>query len=249
MRLLPLLVALLPGTALAQDVCIAPPYDAAASAAERSLSALYGEIGFALAEFPSLGAAMARQSPRLCYSGRMDNAHAYLDAETNRIVLSPDLPRAMQVGVLLHEIRHLDQISLGACPTDDLAMSQYATATFAMEADASAVSLLATWVMKQNGNDAPWRALSAWETQSDIAARFADEMAQTGDPAIAVAAAFRQWFASSARIDAYYSAACSDYLDRQDRTKALPRYHLIGDNFLEDLCRLPDGTRYDCTYP
>ena len=158
-------------------------------------------------------------------------------------------PNLMQIGVLLHEIRHLDQLRLGACPSDDLAMEEYARATFALEADASAISLLIAWDLKERGDPGVWSALSAWDSQSDIAARFAGEMATSGDAEIAVSTAFDQWYASDLRREQYYIMTCSAYLDRQDASKALPQYQLLPGDFYAGLCRLPDGRDYPCSEP
>ena len=179
----------------------------------------------------------------------MDNAHGYFDIEQNRIYLSDEIPFPLQVGILIHEIRHLEQSALGICPSDDLAMQEYARATFALEADASVVSLLVAWDMKENGNSGPWLALSAWPTQSDIAATFASELHTSGDVSLAATASFDQWYLSDSRREDYYIASCSDYLDRQDESKLLPRYQLVPAEFLSDLCRLPDGSPYQCSLP
>ncbi len=249
MRVLFILMFLMTTTASAGDICIESPYLSANSEDERDLLRIRNEIAIALERFPSLGQAFASRLPALCLSGRMDNAHAYLDVPRNRIVISRSLSKDMQTAVMLHELRHLDQIFTGSCPSDDLAMKEYARAVFAMEADASAISLLVAWDMKESGNGAAWSALSSWPSQSDIAERFADEMAISGDIALATEAAFTQWYASDDRIRRYYFASCSDYLDRQDADHALPRYQLIGADFLQQLCRLPDGTRYRCNLP
>lgn len=247
MRLWLILFLLLPVPAVAGEDCLKAPYRSANTDAETRLLEIYEKAGPALERFPSLGEAMEDLSPDLCFMAWPDNAHAFLDPDALRIYISPDLSEAMQVGVLMHEIRHLDQIAVGACPSDDLAMRQYALATFALEADASAVSLLVAWDMMENGYAGPWEALSAWESQSDIAARFSEQMIATGDAARAVSAAFDQWYESDVRLKAYYLAACSDYLDRQDANKAIPRYQLLPNDFFDDLCRLPDGTGYPCT--
>ncbi|MBT8410374.1 MAG: hypothetical protein KJP02_01080, partial [Octadecabacter sp.] len=57
------------------------------------------------------------------------------------------------------------------------------------------------------------------------------------------------WYMSDDRLNDYYIASCSDFLDRQDASKLLPRYQLVPDDFLDDLCRLPDGSRYRCLPP
>lgn len=244
-----IILILMTSAAQAGDVCIEHPYLSAGSEDERTLSQIHHEMAFALERFPSLGQAFASRLPALCLSERMDNAHAYLDAPNNRIVISRSLSRDMQTAVLLHELRHLDQIFTGSCPSDDLAMKEYARAVFAMEADASAVSLLVAWDMKENGKAAAWSALASWPTQSDIAERFAEEMALSGDIALATGAAFTQWYASEHRRRQYYLVSCSAYLDRQDADHALPRYQLIAADFLNLLCRLPDGTSYRCSVP
>ena len=249
MRSLASLFFVLPTFTEAMEVCIDIPDIGANPNEPAGLVQVYEEVAAGLERFPSLLTALEEQSPKLCLSSKMDNAHGYLDIELNRIYLSDQLPMAMQVGVLLHEIRHLEQSALGICPSDDLAMAEYARSIFALEADASAVSLLVAWDMKENGNDGPWSALSEWPAQSDIAAKFASEMMASGDVPSAASDAFEQWYMSEVRREDYYIASCSDFLDRQDASKLLPRYQLVPTDFLDDLCRLPDGSRYQCSPP
>jgi hypothetical protein len=101
-------------------------------------------------------------------------------------------------------------------------------------------------MLKSDGQPDAWDALAEWPTQKDIAARFAAEMARTGDASGAVTAAFSEWYVSKSRVDRYYLSSCSDFLDRQDETKALPSYGMLRKNFLVDLCILPDSTGYTC---
>ncbi|NNK78844.1 MAG: hypothetical protein HKP40_09055 [Litoreibacter sp.] len=249
MRYLALLFLLFPNITEAGEVCVHVSDIGADPSAPAELVQVYEEVAAGLERFPSLLAAVEDQSPELCLSSKMDNAHGYFDIEQNRIYLSDQIPIAMQVGVLLHEVRHLEQFSLGICPSDDLAMKEYARATFALEADASVVSLLVAWDMKENGNSGPWLALSAWPTQADIASSFASEMRASNDVPTAASAAFDQWYMSEARLEEYYIASCSDFLDRQDASKTLPRYQLVPADFLDELCRLPDGSSYSCSPP
>lgn len=249
MRALPILLVALATFANADEYCIDAPYLKAVTEGQSNLVAVYEEIAPALDRFPSLRQALEEMAPELCTSNHLDDAQAYLDVEKNRIVISQGLPKGMQIGVLLHEIRHLGQLFIGSCPSDNLAMAEYARATFALEADASAISLLVAWDMKENGNDSAWIALSSWASQSDIALSFANEMNNTGDVATAVSTAFDQWYTSRTRREQYYFASCSDYLDRQDASHALPRYLLIPEEFFENLCRLPDGSSYQCAQP
>lgn len=246
MKFMIVVLSLLAASAAQSESCIDAPYDDPDGTEEAILASLYSEISSSFVRFPSLAESIEARQPQLCLSSQMDGAHAYLDVDRNRIYVSEDLSDDMKLGVLLHEIRHLQQLEVGACPTDDLSMKEYVLASFATEADASAISLLIAWDMKEQGNEQAWTALSAWPTQSDIANRFASEMTASGNVAAAVTAAFDQWFASEIRRDLYYRAVCSDYLDRQDASKALPSYQHIPTDFFAQLCRLPDGTRYPC---
>lgn len=236
-------------SAFSAENCIEHPYDSASAEDNSTLLAIYQEVAPHLSHFPSLAEALDYAAPDLCFSGVMDGALAFLDVDENRIVISEGLSEGLQNGVFLHELRHLEQYNRGGCPSDNLAMEEYARATFAMEADASAISLLVAWDMKENGQEYIWEALSSWPSQSDIAASFAKEMTDTGDVAMAVTNAFDQWYASSARLEQYYFAACNDYLDRQDANHLLPLYQLVPDTFLDNLCTLPDGSSYECSHP
>jgi len=213
--------------ALSETYCSAPPYSPGERPEEQELAELSEAIRAILAGFPTLGEAFETGAPALCLSSRMDGALAYLDVERNRIVLRDDLPDALKIAVLLHELRHLWQVREGVCPNDALSMKEYTRATFAMEADASAVSLLIAWELKQNGDAQIWEALSAWPSQSDIAASFAQAMSETGDKRHAASAAFRQWYISHDRVQTYYLSSCSGYLDRQDDSHALPQYRSV----------------------
>ncbi len=249
MRFLLVVLSLLSASAAMGETCIGAPYDSAEDTAQRELTTLYADVSVALVRFPSLAETMETRKPQLCTASQMVDAYGFLDVERNRIVLSEDLSGAMKLGILLHEIRHLNQFAVGACPSDDLAMEEYALATSLLEADASAISLMVAWDMKARGDALAWDALSTWPTQSDIAARFAEEVEASGSVEAAVSAAFEQWFASEARRDLYYRSVCSGYLDRQDASKALPRYQLVPTDFYTELCKLPNGTRYRCSEP
>ena len=244
-----LVLATGPTQALAAMHCLEPPYLSDGTAKQNELAEIHSEIVPVLNRYPSLDEALAAILPDFCLSSQKDDAYAFLDVENNRIVISEGLDSAMKIGVLLHELRHLWQFAHDACPSDAMGMKDYARAVFAIEADASAISLLMAWEMKDRGQGAVWGALAAWPTQSDIAARFAETMTASGNMKMAVISAFRQWYVSPTRRATYYASSCGQYLDRQDANHALPRYEPIPDGFFDRLCKLPDGTDYDCTVP
>jgi len=216
---------------------------------ETELSGLYSRAMRALERAPSLLETIYTHSPKLCYASQLDGAYGYFDVEKNTIYISDSLSKDMQVGVFLHEARHLDQFKIGLCPSDALAMNEYARGVFALEADASAISLMIAWDLKEQGEPGVWNALSSWETQSDIASRFAETMNASGDKGAAVSAAFEQWYVSGFRRTQYYHATCSEYLDRMDAKHSIPSYLLLPTEFFAELCKLPNGREYECSGP
>lgn len=244
-------ISLLAGSAQAQQVCLSHPWATTidSRAADAGLVDLARWLDPTFAMAPGMAGAVALIAPDLCLSEGLDGAIGYLDAERRQIVVDVRAAPALQRGILLHELRHLQQLVLGYCPSNALGVKDNARATFAMEADASAVSLLLAWQRRADGDPSAWDALAAWPQQADMAARFVREMAQGADLPTAAAAAFAQWYASEERRDQYYRASCSDYLDREDRDKLLRGSGHLPDDFIARLCILPDGRPYPCAEP
>jgi hypothetical protein len=241
--------ATLAGTAEASLHCLRAPWTATLTEDQRAIRALLDSLAPALSRHPSLAEGIDRLRPTFCLDDPNVETQGYLVIERMLIVLNRDLAPGLQRGILLHELRHLDQVARGMCPTPDLSMRENARATFAIEADASAVSLHIAWDLKTMGDPAPWLALADWASQTDIAAHYSKVMEQTGDGAVATAAAFAQWYDGPDRVERYYVASCSDYLDRQDRTRALPTSGTLDPEYFTRLCRLPDDTPYPCVEP
>jgi len=232
--------------ATAPASCIAAPYQSAETPDQRLLAKEVAALRAALRDFPALLEVLDSRRPSLCLSKGLIEARAYYEPETNRIVLVSGMGTGLTLAMLVHEIRHLYQFDGGICPSDSLAMKEYARAVFAMEADANVVSLLVAWHLRSEGDSRMWRALELWPMTADIASRFAQSMTATGDVSTAAAAAFDQWYALEIRRERYYVAACSDYLERSDRAHALPSYRSLPADFLTRLCLMPDGSTYPC---
>lgn len=246
-----LLIGLMAAPAAAERTCLAFPWTgpAAPTGAMSDIVALGQWLGPTLAKAPAIAAALAQVSPDLCLAPRLDGAIGFMDAEREQIVLDLEASTGLRRGILLHELRHLDQLARGYCPGNDLAPDENARATLALEADASAVSLMLAWQRRAAGDGSAWEALAEWPQQADIAARFAAEMAAGADLPSAVAAAFAQWYADPDRREIYHLASCSDYLDREDDGHLLRGDGALPGDFLAWLCVLPDGAPYPCTAP
>ncbi|SLN53022.1 hypothetical protein PEL8287_02827 [Roseovarius litorisediminis] len=245
----PLIIALslLATQAPAGTICLPYPYANPGRPDAARLARIMNGLAPVLAEFVSLQAALDDRAPRICLSDELRDAHGYTDPEENRIVLDAALPLPMQRAVILHELRHLDQLATGACPSDDLSMRAAGLGVLAMEADASAITMLIAWYLRENGDASVWQAVEKWPTQADIATRFKNEMTLSGDISIATSAAFDQWFNSDWRRENYYLAACMDYLETQERNKQIPQYNPLAADFLNSLCQMPQGGTYVCS--
>jgi hypothetical protein len=224
----------LPSGALANDMtCAKAPYENAPEIAD-----FVAEVAPIFSLFPSLEASLAADASELCLAEPLHTARGYFEPETRRIVIEKALSSGLRQAVLVHELRHAQQFATGSCPAPGLSMRENARAVFAMEADASVVSMLVAWRMRE--------AVANWPMQQDIAVAFAAEMAAHDDPTRSAASAFARWYADEARRERYYVAICSGYLDTEDSTHRLPSYGELDPAFFADLCRLPDGRAYDC---
>ncbi|MBS0126223.1 DUF6782 family putative metallopeptidase [Thetidibacter halocola] len=196
--------------------------------------------------FPALREALAASVGHLCLAQPPLGAQGYFEPATRRLVLSADLPEGLMQAVFFHELRHAQQFASGSCPAPELAMQDHAQAVFAMEADASVSALVIADALRQQGEAAMWQALAAWPMQADIALAYDSARDDGQGIAQAAAAAFDAWYAGEERREAYYVAACMDYLDKQDREHRLPRYDSLDPGFFDGLCVLPDGAAYAC---
>ncbi|GHE93815.1 hypothetical protein GCM10016455_12510 [Aliiroseovarius zhejiangensis] len=185
--------------------------------------------------------------PSLCLVDHSSAAIGEYLSAPNTIYLRRDMPAPLMQGIMLHELRHADQYLRGFCPSNDVSMQENARAVAAIEADASAISLLAAWRLSKLGRPDTWAALAAWPMQRDIATIFEQRLSATLDPVDAVSAAFAQWYRADGRWNSYYVSSCSDYLDRQDDGHLLPSYATLPDDFLKKLCIMPGGERYPCS--
>lgn len=244
-------LSLFPAQSEAGDACLSAPWDAEAAqqAAIPELAALALWVEPVLAAAPALEKAVNGVAPDLCLSAGLDGARGYLDVEGLRIVIDLRVPVSLRRGILLHELRHLDQLLRGFCPANDLAPLDNSRATYALEADASAVSLLLAWQLRAKGDATAWEALAAWPQQADIAARFAAAAEAGADLPAAAAMAFAQWYAGQERRELYHLSSCSDYLDREDRGHLLRGSARLPGDFFQRLCVLPDGRPYPCAEP
>ena len=234
----------LPG---ASDLCLLPPHDTARSPAQATLLSLLDALERLESQPNPLLATLRATDVALCLEPRTTEARGVLDVDAGLIALDADLAPGAKMAILIHELRHLDQFTRGFCPGTKLSMKANAAFTFALEADAQAISTLLSWGLKARGNGAAWEFLMSDVEVADITARFAAAMDKDAGIAVATSAAFDQWYASPERVERYYIASCTDYLDRQDEQNLIPSDLPLPSGVLAPLCRLPDGSAYPCT--
>ena len=183
---------------------------------------------------------------KICVDSITSNERGFFDHEQNLIVLSDALTFPEKVLILVHEFRHLDQFSRGFCPTVKFDISEFVRLTYALEADAQAITTLSAWAMKENGFTTPWNALSTFVNYQDVAESFSITFRDSKDLPTATNAAFAQWYRSDWRLESYYASACTSYFDELEKTKLIQAYGKLPITFFDTLCTLPDGTNYGC---
>jgi hypothetical protein len=245
-QLLALLLFLLPGQALSDPVCLSAPHLQAATEDERYLAGLVADLRPALERREVLIASLDELAPALCLDTAMSGAEGYFDPETMRIVLARGHTRELDLGILLHEYRHVEQFARGFFISDDLGSLEHARFVFAIEADASAIAMLLAWERFLDSKPDAWAGLIDWPLQSDIAVALAREYVRSSEPAAMAAAAFAQWYESAERREHYYIVATAAYLDRLDVAHALTPSGRLPADFLNRLCLLPEGGSYPC---
>lgn len=226
--------------------CLTSPAISVETDAQARLRAILDALLPHLAAFPSLAETFADRAPALCLETRPVPSRGSFEVTANRIMLKDSLSDGEMLTILIHELRHLEQLDRGYCPSTAVAMEENARAIAALEADANAITALVAWAMREAGDPRAWDAFVALPNYGDIARTFEAEMQAGHGAAAAISAAFSQWYASDWRVETYAMASCSDYLDQLDLTNALPRYDLLPEDFLDRLCRLPDGGAYPC---
>jgi hypothetical protein len=233
------------GTSLAGEVCVAAPYDEGAG----EIAALAARLTESLAPHPSLAQALADHAPGLCIDDALYVEQGYFEPRTNRIVLRAGLDPDLQLAILVHEIRHLEQYGRDVCPTTALALSDYVRLRLALEADAAAIGIYVAWHLEKSGSPGPLAQLASWPSHDDLVTRFKAEIASGRGDVAATAATYEQWFADEDRRAMYAFAICSNYLDALDLEKIDPGHQRLPGEMAARLCVLPDGRPYDCVLP
>ncbi|HRQ48843.1 MAG TPA: hypothetical protein PK725_17940 [Rhodocyclaceae bacterium] len=226
--------------------CLLPGGGMRDNAATRAIAETIEQLGQA----PQLGGylldAARRAGTVVCIDERADLSCGYYDYQYNTIALGEALSPAHKLIVLVHELRHIDTVTRGYRVTLDYDVKEMVRLTYAVEADAQAITALHAWRVKQRGTPGPWFALLDWELYTDIARALEREFLASGDESQAMKAAFEQWYASPWRLMRYRENCYMGYLDLQDETKRVPQYAPLPEDFFDDLCLLPDGRNYGC---
>jgi hypothetical protein len=188
----------------------------------------------------------ASEKVAVCEDNNQLASRGYYDYDYHVIGLLRGVSLSKRTLILVHELRHVDQVSQGYYHSLDYDINEMVRLTFAVEADANAIMTLFAWRMKQLGFVDPWITLRNSEKYSDIPKRFEAEMKNDSNEITATRAAFIQWYQSDWRVTSYYRTALSGYLDLLDETKRLRRYNKLPEDYLDGLCILPAGENYGC---
>ncbi len=247
-----------PRLALAWLLVVAPPTVGAApiclglgpetEVLDPEVERLAGVAG-ALASGPPIARQLAAlriaRGTDLCLESALLECRAFFTPDTNAIVLKTGLPEPLMTLLVVHELRHLDQIDRGFLPDPDLSRRATVRHVFALEADAQAIVSHFAWEARES-DPAIWESLLDMPNYADIATAYAEIRQEGGTVAESTLGAFEQWYGSEWRRENYYHAICSDYLDELDLTKRLAGTRALDPDRLRGLCLLADGTDYGC---
>ncbi len=181
-----------------------------------------------------------------CIENRADGARGYYDYRYNIIAVRESLEFYQKVAIVLHELRHVEQVNRGFRQTLKYSMNEMVRMTYAVEADVQAFSVLIAWRLKDKGLLDLWDTLLTFKRYVDIAKTFEQEMLRTDDELQATRQAFRQWYNSPWRKKNYHNGCCMGYLDMLDETNLIESYELLPHNYFDKLCVFPDGRNYGC---
>lgn len=215
---------------------------------EKGWLARLDDVVATVAREPSLGApllavaALARVV--ICFDDRNEGVMGYFDRERGTIVIDASLTDAEAAVILVHELRHLERSRRGFIPTTEIALNHAATYKLALEADVQAVSALFAWRAADRGDEGPWEAYLGFDRYADIGVALGDVLLSGGTTVAALDAAFRQWWASTWRVDTYRFQALIAHLDAVDHEKRLEPARALTIADLHGLRVLPDGTPY-----
>ncbi len=212
-------------------------------------SDLFPDLELIFSEFPAFKKSFVYDLNALCLADNLVGLLGYYEPEMRRVVIQRKMDAGLRQAALIHELRHLQQFDVGACPAQWLSMKENARAVFAMEADASVAALVVATRLRDLGSTDTWASISEWPMQADIAVAFGASLTEFGDITKAAESAFQTWYRNDKRRDAYYVASCLEYLEREERDHRIQTYEKLGASFFLDLCVMPNTGHYTCVEP
>lgn len=225
------------------DVCLLPGAESGPAEGLAAISeALSGPDAFSrhLAEVAEAAEVV------FCIDPRLADCRGYYEPASRVVALDPGLSPAEMVLIAVHELRHADQFRRGFAPSLDISRSETARLTYALEADAQAITTLYAWrASRARDGRGLWEAAQTLEHYEDLATAFA-AAASGGDDAAGARAAFARWYASDWRREKYYLSACGAWLDQLDAAHAIVRYDPLPEGYFDGFCVLPEGGDYGC---
>lgn len=240
------LLMLAPSSSEAERRCLGTGLEATSDdAGLERLARVAGDLDSGPPIARQLAALRVARGTDLCVETAMPECRGFFTPDSNAIVLREGLPEPVMALLIVHELRHLDQIDRGFAPDPTLSRRATVRHVFALEADAQAIVSHFAWEGRE-ADPALWENLLDLPNYSDIAIAYAAAREDGGTVAASALDAFEQWYASEWRREHYYHATCSDYLDALDTTKRFAGTESLDPERLRGLCLLADGTDYGC---
>jgi len=193
--------------------------------------------GQAVRTLEQLGTAMCLNDSRLARPA------AYGET-TNMLTVKSSLDPSWKLLYALNEARHAVQQTQGMLGSVNTTLEESARIAFALEADATATTVLAAWRLRQKGDGELWQHLVRDMNYNDLAAVFSQNMAQNKDEMTATRAVFDAWYGKASRIEAEFQNVLARERSQERWPVSRPYFEKLPPNFFDRLGELGDGRNY-----
>lgn len=174
---------------------------------------------------------------------RQSRTAAYGDV-TNVLTVKSSLEPSWRLLYALNEARHAVQQTQGMLGSVNTTLEESARISFALEADATATTVLAAWRLREKGDVELWQHLAYDMHYNDLAVVFSQSMVQNKDEMAATRAVFDAWYGKAARIEEEFRNVLARERNQQLWTVERPYFEKLPSNFFDRLGELGDGRNY-----
>jgi hypothetical protein len=201
-----------------------------------------------MAEEDLVGGQAARvleeQGTAICLNDNPKSWPAAYGDTTNILTVKARLDPSWQLYYALSEARHAVQQRQGLQGSVNTTIEESTRIVFALEADATATTILAAWRLRESGDPTLWQHFERDTKYKDLANLFSRSMFRDKDEMTATRLVFDAWYGKAQRMEAAFVD-----VETRERNQILwpvnrPYFEKLPSNFFDRLGELGDGSNY-----